>query len=52
MSLYVIATVNTAPFVAPKRDAEPDRAKKRLFAPPAWFRPFKPTPVASREALT
>jgi hypothetical protein len=48
LSLYAIATVNTAP--QPTRD-RPHRAKRRV-RPAAWFRPFKATPrVDSREAL-
>ena len=51
LSLYVIATVNTAPTVPPKRAAGPDRPKKR-FRVPAWFRTFRAPRLESREALT
>ena len=48
LSLYVIATMNTAPQPMPAR---PRRVKKR-FAVPNWLRPFRAARLDSREALT
>jgi hypothetical protein len=48
LSLYVIATMNTAPQPMPAR---PRRAKKR-FVTANWLRPFRAARLESREALT
>jgi hypothetical protein len=50
LSLYVIATVNTAPTARPKSAAAPARAKKRFFRVPSFVRTRSTPQLESREA--